>query len=300
MSNKNLEKLKKDYMNTPIPQELDFIVKKTLKQRRKEMNKQKNIKRLVIPAASIAVAFTLITAGINTSPAIADNLGKIPVIGNVVKVLTFREYNIDEDTYHGNIKTPEIQGLENTDLQDSLNKKYLEENKKLYDEFMEEVEELEKENGGHLGVDSGYVIKTDTDDILSIGRYTVNTVASSSTEFKYDTISKKDNILITLPSLFENDDYIKIISENIKVQMIENNKNDENKIYWIADLQDDNSIVENFEEISSTQDFYINEENKLVISFDKYEVAPGYMGVLEFIIPTEILSDVLVSSEYIK
>ncbi|MDU5177028.1 RsiV family protein, partial [Clostridium sp.] len=41
-------------------------------------------------------------------------------------------------------------------------------------------------------------------------------------------------------------------------------------------------------------------EGKLVISFDKYEVAPGYMGVVEFVIPTEILSDSLVSNEYIK
>lgn len=42
------------------------------------------------------------------------------------------------------------------------------------------------------------------------------------------------------------------------------------------------------------------EEGKLVISFDKYEVALGYMGVLEFTIPTEILANILVSNEYIK
>lgn len=297
MKDKRIKQLKKEYMDTPIPEELDFMIERTLKDRRMKMKKQKNIRRILIPAASIAAAFTITVVGVNTSPSMADSLGNIPIIGNVVKVLTFREYNVDEDGYHGNIVTPEIEGLENEDLQSSLNEKYLEENKKLYDEFMSEVEELKENGGGHLGVDSGYVVKTDTDEILAIGRYTVNTVASSSTEFKYDTISKKDNVLITLPSLFEDDKYVEIISENIKEQMINENKSDESKIYWVEGVEE---TIEGFKEISPDQSFYINEDNKLVISFDKYEVAPGYMGVIEFVIPTEILSDVLVSDDYIK
>nr|WP_272880353.1 hypothetical protein [Paenibacillus azoreducens] len=36
------------------------------------------------------------------------------------------------------------------------------------------------------------------------------------------------------------------------------------------------------------------------MSFDKYEVAPGYMSVLEFIIPTHVIADSLVSHVYIK
>jgi hypothetical protein len=58
--------------------------------------------------------------------------------------------------------------------------------------------------------------------------------------------------------------------------------------------------IDPFEKITANHNFYINQDNKLVISFDKYEVAPGYMGVVEFIIPTEILSGDLVGSEYIK
>jgi len=38
----------------------------------------------------------------------------------------------------------------------------------------------------------------------------------------------------------------------------------------------------------------------LVISFDKYEVGPGYMGIQEFEIPTEVIADILVSNEYIR
>ena len=299
MKDKNLEKLKKDYLETPIPDELDFVVRKALKQGRIKMTKKNNMKKIVATAASIAVLTVGATIGINTNPALAESLSKVPVVGSIVKVLSFEEFKVEEDTYHADIKVPQIDGLENKELESSLNKKYMKENKKLYDDFMKEVKELKEAGGGHLGVDSGYIVKTDNDDILSIGRYVVNTVASSSTVIKYDTIDKKNEILITLPSLFKDDSYIEIISENIKEQMLENNKRDEYNIYWVHGIEEMENM-ELFERISDTQNFYINEENKLVISFDKYEVAPGYMGVVEFVIPTEVLSDILVSNEYIR
>ena len=301
MENKGLEKLKKEYMETPIPKELDLLVEKTLKDSKVYGMKRKDIlKRTgIIVAASVIAFVAILTIGINSSPAFALTLSKIPVVGNIVKVLTFREYNVDEGKYRADIKVPSIQGLKNKTLEDSLNEKYLAENKKLYEDFMAGMEDMKKKGGGHLGVDSGYVVKTDNDRILSIGRYVVNTVGSSSTTMKYDTIDKKNEILITLPSLFKDDRYVDIISENIKKQMIEQNKVDENKIYWVAGVEDE-LPDELFDKIPKDQNFYINTEGKLVISFDKYKVAPGYMGIVEFVIPTEILSDDLVSNEYIK
>lgn len=295
----NLEKLKEDYLYIPIPNELDFVVRKAFKQGRIKMIRKNNIKKTAISAASIAVLAVGITAGVNTNPVFAENLSKLPVVGEIVKVLKFKEFNMDENGYHADIEVPKIEGLENMELENSLNEKYLQENNELYNQFMKEIEELKKAGGGHLGVDSGYVVKTDNDEILSVGRYVVNTVGSSSTVFKYDTIDKKNEILITLPSLFSDNSYVEIISDNIKQQMIENNKLDENKTYWVEGIEGAGDFGL-FEAISETQNFYINEDAKLVISFDKYEVAPGYMGVLEFVIPTEILSDILVSDYYIK
>ncbi|MDX9872436.1 MAG: anti-sigma factor, partial [Clostridia bacterium] len=105
---------------------------------------------------------------------------KVPFMDGIVEVLTFREYILNEDTFNANIKVPAISGLENKDLENSLNEKYLQENEKLYAEFQAEMEVMKEKGGGHLGVDSGYIVKTDTDRALSIGRYVVNTVGSSS------------------------------------------------------------------------------------------------------------------------
>lgn len=297
---KKMEMLKKEYKNVPIPAELDFVVRKALKENGVNSSMKNNkFKRIKIAAASVAAALVVLIVGVNTSPVFAAAMTKVPVVGSIVKVITFREFTVNEDTFNSNIKVPAVQGLDNKTLENSLNEKYLAENKKLYEQFMADMENLKKNGGGHLGVNSGYEVKTDTDRILSIGRYVVNTVGSSSTKMKYDTIDKKNGILITLPSLFKDDRYVEIISENIKKQMIEQNKADSNKFYWVAGIEQKGNM-ELFEKISKEQSFYINTEGKLVISFDKYEVAPGYMGVVQFVIPTEIMSDILVSNEYIK
>ena len=297
---KKLKQLKEDYMDIPIPDELDFKVKKAIKQGRKSMKAKDNkakIRKGYIAAASVAAATVVLTVGVNVSPVLAKGLSDLPVLGGIIEVLTFREYKVDEKNYNADIKVPEIQGLENKELQNSLNEKYLNDSKALYEQFMEEMNELKEAGGGHLGLDNGYVVKTDTEKILSIGRYVVNTAASSSTTFRYDTIDKEKEILITLPILFKDDSYIDIISENIKSQMREQMKSDDSLIYWI---EGDNNDFEGFDKISKEQSFYISPEGKLIIAFDKYEVAPGYMGNPEFTIPTEILTDLLMGDEYIK
>ncbi|CAG7637245.1 DUF3298 domain-containing protein [Paenibacillus allorhizosphaerae] len=284
--NEQLEQLKKIYKNVPIPGELDFVVKKALRQKKQ---RHLMIKRLV----GIGAAAIVLVAGINTSPTFAKALSEVPLVGPVIKVLTFKEFKLDDGMANADIKVPAITNMDNKALEAALNNKYLEENKKLYNDFTAEMDKLKQNGGGHLGVNSGYVVKTDNDQILAVGRYVVNTVGSSSTTFKYDTIDKKNQILITLPSLFMDDRYISQISENIKEQMKQQMKADPNKVYWLEGSG-------GFEAIAKDQSFYINNEGKLVISFNKYEVAPGAMGVLEFIIPTNVIADALVSKEYIK
>lgn len=282
-----LEQLKRKYKNTPIPDELDFVVKKALQQRKKRRVS------MMKPLVGVGAAAVILIAGINASPAFANALSEVPLVGSLVKVLTFTEFQVDDETAKADIKVPAVTNMENKTLEAALNNKYLEESKKLYNDFTAEMEELKNNGGGHVGVESDYVIKTDNDQILVVGRYVVNTVGSSSTIFSYDTVDKKNQLLITLPSLFKDDSYISLITENIKEQMREQMKADPEKVYWVEGPM-------SFETIAKDQSFYINDQGKLVISFDKYEVAPGYMGVLEFVIPTDAIADALVSNEYIK
>ncbi|AJS61163.1 RsiV family protein [Paenibacillus sp. IHBB 10380] len=289
------EKIKQsmqEYKQVPIPDELDFVVGHALK---KAMKKKVSYKWI----SGISAAAIFFVIGINTSASVANAFSSIPVIDSIVKVLTFREYTMDDKGYQANVKVPIITNLDNKELEMGLNEKYLKENKKLYDEFLVEVESLKKEGNGHLGLDTGFEVKTDTQTIFAIGRYVMNTVGSSSTVMMHDTIDKENQVLLSLPMLFKDDRYVSVISDNIKEQMRAQMKADQDKIYWISTEQDD-APVEEFEGINKDQDFYINDKGQLVISFNKYDVAPGYMGLVEFIIPTDVINDALVSNKYIK
>lgn len=288
-----IKKIIEDYNKIPIPNELDFVVNNALKKR-----KIRRIRYQWISGVCAAALFFVI--GINVNVNIANAFSTIPGIDSIVKVLTFREYKVDEQTYNADIKVPIITNLENKELESTLNEKYLEENKKLYDEFQAEMESLKQSGEGHLGVDTGFEVKTDNDELFAISRYVVNTVGSSSTTVKHDTIDKKNQILLSLPMLFKDDRYISIISENIKEQMRAQMKADEDMFYWISTDEPNEDLFYQFENIAKDQDFYINDKYQLVISFNKYDVAPGYMGVREFVIPTDVIADVLVSRTYIK
>lgn len=287
---KRLKQMINEYEKIEIPKELQTLVQHTLHQ-----EKKRKAPKMFIGMAAAAIIFI---TSVNTSSTIAFAFSDIPVLDKIVKLITFREYKVDEGTYNANIKVPAVTNLENKALEESLNEKYLQENEKLYQEFLTEMEELKKDGGGHLGVDSGYEIKTDNKQILSIARYNVNTEGSSSTTMKYDTIDKQKKVLIKLPSLFKNDDYMTVISEYIKEQMRAQMRANSEVTYWVSGT--DQELFTEFEKIAKEQNFYINNHGKLVISFDKYEVSPGYMGVVEFIIPTEVIQDQLVSNEYIK
>lgn len=281
-----LDDLKKIYDSTEIPDELEFKVRQSIRR-----VKMKNGIQIGKKFAMAAVASLVILTGmVNINQSFAMAMSELPVIGAVVKVLSYRFDVIENDNVNADIKAPVISGLEDEALENALNEKYYEESKALYDDFIEDMGEI-IEMDGHLGVDSGYVVMTDTDKILSIGRYVVNTVGSSSTTFQYDTIDKEEGVLITLPGLFKDDAYIKRLSDYLIETMKNEMATDDSKVYWVK--EDDFAP---FETIDANQSFYLTEAGKLVLSFDKYEVAPGYMGVITFEIPTEIISDLLVNS----
>lgn len=286
---KRMKQLVKEYQEVEIPEEIQKVVKHAL-----YPYKKRKLKKIYL---GIAVAAALFITSVNTSSTIAYAFSDVPVLGKVVNLITFREFKVDEGTYKADYTSPEV-NLENKELANSLNEKYLKENEQLYQGFLTDMKELKKNGGGHLSEESGFEIKTDNKRIFSIGRYYVNNVGSSSTTMKFDTVDKERQILITLPSLFKNKDYVNVISENIKEQMRAQMKADPEVTYWVSGTGE--KSFDPFKKIVKEQNFYINNQGKLVISFDKYEVSPGYMGVVEFIIPTEVIQDQLVSNEYLK
>ncbi|WP_340023731.1 DUF3298 domain-containing protein [Paenibacillus sp. FSL K6-1096] len=290
-----LNRMKQEYESIPIPDELDKMVNRTIASRRTKIKAMPWL-------AGAAAACILLFVSVNASPAFAKAMSEMPVLGQIVKVITIQEYTEQNEKTDVHLKTPGIAGTGDPELEHSLNTKYLEENKKLYEGFKDEVAQLEKSGGGHLSLESGYEVVTDTYRLLTLSRYVVESAGSAAEFRKYDTIDKINHIVITLPSLFSDDHYIQVISDNIKEQMRQQMKDDPSKMYWVeqSGIEPDIPEEELFRSITKDQNFYINQDGKLVISFDEYDVAPGYMGVVEFTIPTEAIQDLLVSNKYVQ
>ena len=104
--------------------------------------------------------------------------------------------------------------------------------------------------------------------------------------------------MLSLADLFQSDvNYIFLISREIKAQMEERMNAGEGDYFLPGGIW---SEEECFQSIDEDQDFYIDEAGQLVIVFDEYEVAPGYMGVPEFIIPTDLLDGLLAQPSPLK
>lgn len=271
------------------------------KEEKRNMSRKPVIRNIAAAAAAVAVFVALP----NTSPDIAYAMSRIPVLGSLVKVVTFRDYQYESERNNADIQIPEIvaddeklsagaepeSGTPDGQVQDKL--------KKTTEEINAEIKEITGKIVGefedNLQYKEGYqdilvkseVINT-TDDYFTL-KLICYQGAGSGTQWNYFyTIDLTTGERLAWKDLFvDGADYITPISENIKEQMREQMKADDMVYYWV-----DDEIEElNFKEITDETSFYLNENNEIVVAFDEYEVAPGYMGCVEFVIPNEVTAD---------
>lgn len=281
---KKLENLKNNYNNIEIPDKLNEVVDSAL-----NINKKKRKK--IARWSSIAASICVIISAVNISPVFASTLEKIPVIGDVIKIINFKNYSINKNGFDVSIDIPKVEGLKDKNLQYKLNRSFEEEGKALYNQYIEEMKELEEL--GLEGREYGklwYEVINENDNFLSLVIYNYYAQGSSNTTRRFYNIDKRNETVLTLEGMFKDSDYVNVISENIISQMRERTKKNPNDVYWIDE------DIDTFRKINKDQGFYINDKNELVICFDKYEVAPGSSGLVEFTIPREITNKLLSNS----
>lgn len=289
-----LRDLKNKYQNTPIPQELKNGVAAAIEKGKKETMLNRLLKYTKAGGVSVAAAVLTITILANANPAISYAMEKIPIIGNITKVVTFRTYSDQTKDFQANIEVPQIEADGNENIKDAVTQvnKSVEE---YTDELIAQYEgDMKASNGeGNYVMDTSYKVINDTDNILTLRIDTVVAMGGSNSFSKFYHINKKTGNVFELKDVFkESSDYVTLISDNIKEQMADQMAKDENLTYFY-NMEE---VEEwNFEAIKPDQNFYFNTKGEVVIVFDKYEVAPGYMGEVEFTIPGEITNDAMIS-----
>lgn len=274
---------------TEIPDSVKNRIEQTLADlpEKKPVIKQIRILPRIAAAAACFIFITLFLLP-NVSVAYAQALEQIPVIGDIVQVVTIRNYFYADDKHEMGIDVPQIEG-EDSEAVDYINKDVSELTTALVNQFYKDLEITGNNGYGSIHVD--YEATMNTDRWFTLKLSVIETAASSNTYFEFYHIDKKQGKIVELGDLFNTDNFSDILVAEIKRQMQEQMANDENISYWINNSE----IGEEFATVSADHNFYWNENGDLVIIFDEYEVGPGSMGTPEFVIDRDVIKDILKS-----
>lgn len=286
---------KKEYEEIKVPENMKERMEASIERAKMEKRKVKKVK-LWKTCASAAAVLAIVLVLPNTSQTAAAAMQQIPLLGNLFKITTVREYQVDEERNMANVKVPQVEVQDategNTDADraaqakesaDAINFDIEEETNKLIDEFKESM----KNEEGYQDIYIDSKVLTDNDRLFSLELILYQGAGSGYEQHKHYTVDKLTGKELTLKDLCE-DDYVNTISEEVKEQMRAQMAADETVKYWL----DDPDVPEwNFDKIAEDQDFYVNAEGHVVICFNEYDVAPGSMGCVEFIMPQTVTLD---------
>ncbi|MBO7689662.1 MAG: DUF3298 domain-containing protein [Clostridia bacterium] len=228
--------------------------------------------------ATIAAAFLAVFLLLpNTSYPVARALSEVPVLGTVFQAVTFREYAEDLGNSELSVKTPAV----SSEGPDAGAAAAVSEEIDALNEAAADRFRAEHADGSYGALKLDYEVLANTDRWYSVKVVQTEQGADTGTFEDYYTFDKKTGECVILSDLFEKDEYIAHLSDSVKAQMRAQMKADEDFSYFL----DSDIPEEDFDEIDPNQDFYFDKDGTLVLCFDSYEVAPGYMGPVTFRIP---------------
>ncbi|UII55864.1 DUF3298 and DUF4163 domain-containing protein [Cytobacillus spongiae] len=277
---KKLEEMKELYEHIEVPKELDRVIQAAILRKRKKSRNGYRIARTIGAIAAItAISFTL---AVNASSAVAQTLYKIPVIDELARFVTLRDYEFENETSKGKVHTPEVnynkdQTIEdkiNTIIQDKIDM-VIREQAQLDEEYKEAYLETggKEEDFQKVEMTVDYKIGYSDEQLLSFEIYKYQTLAPAYNENFYYTFDLQSGELLSLKELL-GEDFAKTVQEKVLDEM-------EHRMEIKPEEEYDIQFYE-YTPIDETRSFYINQEGKIMVTFAKYEVAAGYMGAQEF------------------
>lgn len=279
----HLDMLKQDYDHIPVPEQARTRMMAGISQAKKAKKGVTIMRFAKRTGGTAAAAMLTITLLANLSPTTANAMEQLPIISSIAKVVTFRTFKDQKGNFEADIQVPQVT-VENSS-QDSVPA-----NQSIKDYADQLIHAYEKEladssGEGHYGINSSYKVITDNSRFLSIRIDTSLTMASGTQYVKIFNIDKSTGTAVTLTELLKDrPGALEAISVNIKQQMTEQMAADQNILYFYQSEMPD----EDFKGLTGEESYYINDEGGLVIVFNEDDVAPSYMGSVEFTIPSSV------------
>ena len=281
---KVLKQLKESYDNIETPKDYDSFIAKAIE---KSTPKKRFFFYFKI---AFAASFCLYVLCLNTIPTFAKTMFDIPIINKISKVFCFVEFDEVSKTKEIHIEIPHIKNTGNSELERRVNAQIQLKIDSIVKEVRKEAKALEKEYKKVYAESESFIPANvfinyevyfqDENTLSFVIKKVVANASSLSENYVYNYDLKTGN-KITLQSLLGNN-YKSIVDKQINKQIQQTMQQNSNALFFDGDI--------GFQGIQQSQNFYINEEGHIVILFNKYEIAPGYMGDIEFILNEKIHS----------
>lgn len=171
------------------------------------------------------------------------------------------------------VKIPHVVNVKDDKVKKVINKLITQ----AIDDFTNEFKEFDKEpNTEHkLIADITFQNYYSDDKIISFSINATQIMADSYLQKKFYTVDLKTGEVYNIEH-FLSSDYQNIVKKSVQQQIAENKEKYPNLMYF-------DEAVNNLK-ITNEQPFYINKDNQVVVVFNQFEIAPGYMSLPEFII----------------
>ncbi len=273
---------------TEVPESVKIRIEQTLADLPEKESSVKQFRVLPrIAAVAACFIFVLLFLLPNVSVSYARALEKIPVIGDIVRVVTIRNYYYSDGNHEMDIDVPKVEGDDSA--ADYINKDVSALTSALVNQFYKDLEL--SNNSGYGSVNVDYEVVSNTQRWFTLKLHVTEIAASSNSYYVFYHIDKKLGRIVELGDLFKTDKYSDVLTKDIKKQMKERMAQDKNISYWVNDSE----IGEEFASVKADSNFYWNQDGNMVIVFDKYEVGSGSMGTPEFVIDRDVIKDILKS-----
>ncbi|WP_149023300.1 DUF4163 domain-containing protein [Listeria aquatica] len=153
--NKDLKQLKQAYRQVPIPdKELDQMIQNLSAAKPKKKRHPVRLSLIAAVPILLAIFLTVVT----TNESLARAMSDVPILKNIITVITGKNYQEKNKATEAHIKTPKLSGLKNPELEKKLNDAYDKTGEALYKEY-----QLASQNHGeHFYVSSDYKEMTNT------------------------------------------------------------------------------------------------------------------------------------------
>ena len=315
--NEEWQRLIEEYRSVPVPAGIRDGIQDAIIRGKKRAAKRRRAAYISTAVSGAAAVILILVLLPNLNAQMAERMGRAPIVGGFFRAVTVRDYNGtqtesaadengapqakytgDENGYEQGSGVPEpacadvpendgIAAYSGGCSEDDSLRSMTTDTDGYTQRLVEHFEAENERDGGRLML-TGYEIVTDSDEWFTLVIYANENADSDSECRTYYNVDKKQNALMTLGELYNDRDYVTIISNEILSQIEAEKTENAPESADEEGMEAPESEI-SFTQIEEDQNYYFNADGNLVIVLDGNQISTDTEEHGEFVIDVSLL-----------